>query len=108
MNPDDPARFEKELGDLRSRVLRLEELLRARGWVAPPEETAESVPGAILGQVQTVEHARMADLESLPITTPGSMFAAQPVEPPQFGYAAAAVPNDTRTLENRVGSQWFN
>ena len=34
--------------------------------------------------------------------------AAPPMERPLFGYSAPAKPEQNRSLENRIGSQWFN
>jgi uncharacterized membrane protein len=108
MDPDDSARFEKQLGDLRSRVLRLEEILQTRGFILSREVTAQPMQGSIQGQLGTIATPQMAKQAAPLIRSPGSEQDGQPIESPQFGYSAATVSNDARTLENRVGSQWFN
>jgi uncharacterized membrane protein len=110
MAPDTPTSVEQQLEDLRSRVLRLEEILRGRG-ISVPQHTYAAPPGP--GQSPFPD----LSLATVPPVTAAVQTASTPIdpapanmrrEPPQFlGTQSVQVPN-TRSLESRVGSQWFN
>ncbi|MFZ1012120.1 MAG: DUF2339 domain-containing protein, partial [Terracidiphilus sp.] len=98
MDPDGSASLEKQVGELRARVLRLEELVRVHGLVSPPEITAPA---------PTVAVAEAPPFPPAPVPT-YSVPRTAPVEPPRFASLPSAAPLDTRSFESRVGSQWFN
>jgi len=99
MNPDRPETLEIELNELRSRLWRLEEALRAQGIRVPapfpqqpavPPTAAEAPPSAFAA-------------ESLP--------AEAPPEPTLHFSSFQSAPESSRadlSLESRIGSQWFN
>jgi uncharacterized membrane protein len=110
MGPDTPASVEKQLEDLRSRVLRLEELLRDRGIAVP--QHSDAVPFESAAPRPMDRRAPMAPFGPASIGTGSAPLAAQPLqagEPPQFlSQQAKAADTGSRSLESRVGSQWFN
>lgn len=106
MESDNPASFERQFEDLRARVLRLEQTLRARGIGLPGEETLAERRNVSSPTEPAPPIAGVRERPAAPVQPPA--FAAQAVEPPLFGFAQPAAPADTRSLESRVGSQWFN
>jgi uncharacterized membrane protein len=90
MDPQPSGSLEEQVSELRSRVRHLEQALQAYGIFVQPS-----------GQ-------RPAPREAVaPIPTPPPPAAYRPpVSPPPF--TAPAPPYDARSLESRVGSQWFN
>ncbi len=112
MNPNNPGSLEDQVGELRSRVLQLEQALQAYGIVAPKAVPAPPVAAAPSIGVQ-------AGLPQPPIPAappvagppqPAQVWPSQPpVAPPHFGYPThQASQKDQQSLENRIGSQWFN
>jgi uncharacterized membrane protein len=102
MNPNSSGSLEDQVGELRSRVLRLEQALQARGITV--EETSP-VPAA---QVQApISTSALDSPPSAPQMAPPQL-APSPIVPPSFGSFDTVVKEDTRSLENRIGSQWFN
>lgn len=103
MNPDNPGSVEEQLRELRSRVQVLEEILRGRGSAQRAGEDTPSIhkveAAAKLTAKASPEHV------VVPAAPPQPAYA--PIPPPSF---AAATPEklDSRSLESRVGSQWFN
>ncbi|HEV2215707.1 MAG TPA: DUF2339 domain-containing protein, partial [Terracidiphilus sp.] len=103
MDPDISARLEDQVRELHLRVRRLEEALQRRGVVLPGIES----PAAAVD----VSAAPPAPPSTLPGIVPGvppPPIPATPIEAPSFGYQAPASPPDDRSLESRIGSQWFN
>ena len=105
MNPDSPGSLEDQIGELRSRVRRVEEVLQRAGIALPDvqkppvAETGTRQPSPAVpppGQEAAGEPAR-------PQSAPPPAFA-----PPSFSSFARALPEDNRSLESRIGSQWFN
>jgi uncharacterized membrane protein len=103
MNTNLSGSLEEQVGELRARVRRLEDALGRQGILSqefphPPAAArtnttqASSPPPLPHGTEQTV----------MPWTK------ALPVAAPSFGYSAPAAADDDRSLENRIGSQWFN
>jgi len=102
MDPDSPGSLEEQLRELRSRVQILEDTLRARGVALPvAQRVAASHPveaAAPPNVAAATQHA------AKPVAAP-----AIPYVPPPLSFAATPVATrDTRSLESRVGSQWFN
>jgi uncharacterized membrane protein len=102
MNPDPSDSLEKQMAALTSRVYRLEETLRNYGIAleqpeaplfagsAVPEQTASPLPAP------TPEFAPRDSAEEVP------------PERPLFASSGPVSPADERSLESRIGSQWFN
>lgn len=95
--------LEEQVGELRARVRRLEEALGRQGILS--QEFLHPSPA---------EHGN-STLASAP-TSPSSGIeqttapwtAALPNAAPIFGSYAPATPEADRSLENRIGSEWFN
>ncbi|MBV8114800.1 MAG: DUF2339 domain-containing protein, partial [Silvibacterium sp.] len=93
MGTDAPREFEQQIAELRARVTRLEAALREHGIVLE-----EEVPVAVQAEAP-------ATPEIKPATTPmPAAIAPEPV----FLKAAASEAQEDRSLESRIGSQWFN
>ncbi len=102
MNPDHSGSLEEQVDELRLRMRRLEEALThqgilAQGFLDQPlakpvntAQTDEAVAPAATAVVQTQEPP------------------ATPMTAPDFGYSAQIAAQDNRSLESRIGSQWFN
>jgi uncharacterized membrane protein len=111
MNPNPSGSLDDQVGELRLRVQRLEQVLQAHGIVT---EKAEPAPPAIAGDSRDVPASPLqaAPLPPAPVAgipLPGQARPTQePVFPPRFGYQDQVAKADTRSLENRIGSQWFN
>jgi uncharacterized membrane protein len=102
MDPTVPGGLEDEIGQLRARVQRLEEALYRQGilaerWKAPATASAEQTPQQVA-------------LSPVPLATPPPAHIPAPppvpVAVPSFGVSQATKPE--RSLESRIGSQWFN
>lgn len=100
MNPNLSDSLEQQVGELRLRVRRLEEALMSQGIL--PQQAA--APPAPLPSAPPFEAA--------PVTEPGSVPPLMTLPPvvhaPLFSNQGPARPEDTRSLESRIGSQWFN
>src|SRR3569833_3909435 len=103
MDPDSPGSVEEQLRELRSRVQILEDTLRARGVALPVTQRIAPPPYVETPATPSVMAAEQHAAE--PIA--GSASAYAPIPPPAFA-ATSAEKRDTRSLESRVGSQWFN
>jgi uncharacterized membrane protein len=107
MNPNPPGSFEDQLDELRKRMMRLERALQARGIIsewetpAPAAQTASGSPA--MPPAPELETALPSFQPSLPMPV-----APMPVAPPRFGYADQTGKENSRSLESRIGSQWFN
>jgi uncharacterized membrane protein len=95
MDPDSSGSAEKQIADLRARVLRLEAALRREG-IAFDDETQAALPGV---REIPVQEAGPAPLPATP-----KLLVEQPTSLPPTIAAA----KDDRSLESRIGSQWFN
>jgi uncharacterized membrane protein len=90
MNTHHSDSLEEQVGELRSRVHRLEEALSRQGILSPeflhrpPEEETNAPPIA------------------------RTDAAAAPIDAPSFGYSAPVAAEGELSLENRIGSHWFN
>ena len=104
MDPATSSNLEEQIRQLRSRVHRLEETLYRYGIVVsaepePPAATPNQAPHAV-----GVETPAMAD------TQPPTASPAPPsyIQSQHLAPAPPRRPEDTRSLESRIGSQWFN
>lgn len=105
MNPDPPGSLEEQVAELRSRVRRLEETLQRHGLLRMEAEgrpvTEPIKPGPSMAPVPP---GPRPDREAVP----PPIVAGPPIAQPIFSYSSAATPADNRSLESRIGSQWFN
>jgi uncharacterized membrane protein len=93
MDPDLSTSLEQQVGELRARMNRLEAALASRGILPQQAEARPAPPAAV--PVAAMEFG---------VTEPQAV--AQTPPPPMFaGFTAA---EDKRSLESRIGSQWFN
>ncbi len=106
MNTNQFDSLEKQVGELRSRVRRLEEALVHHG-VEVQDAGAQSVAEyARPNQVSALEQSPAEHEDAPPI--PWMDAARAPVAAPSFGYSESAAAEDALSLESRIGSQWFN
>ena len=98
MNPDLPGSLEEQVDELRSRVHRLEEAFAGHGILKRPVEAPPRMAMSPLPPATT---------EQLPPLPQEFVETAYTPAPPSFsGHPAAS--EDSRSLESRIGSQWFN
>ena len=115
MAPNLPGSLEDQVGELRARLRRVEEALRRHGIALegevsepgvdrPAAAVAATAPVAPLttagGEVVAREQERPAARDSF------SAGPAPPIVLPGFGFEQPRKPE--RSLESRIGSQWFN
>jgi uncharacterized membrane protein len=116
MDPNSSGSLEDQVGELRGRVRRLEEALRARGI---PLESAAGPAAAALPAGMPAVAATPPPPAASSVSAPWMMKMAPgqvplppppapPVAPPRFGYAEQGPAAPERSLESRIGSQWFN
>ncbi len=107
MNPGLSGSLEEQVAELRARVHRLEEALRTRGIVLEPAETRSATDQAVVPPIAPpVRAAAAEEHESLPVQPP--VKASRPTAQPIFSSSIPAAPGNGRSLESRIGSQWFN
>lgn len=104
MDEKPAASLEQQVSELRAHVQRLESALSAYGIVVEP-------PGPI-------ESPLKSRLQSPPVTppvTPLPQVSPRPAQPPSVAglvdareYLAPQLTTEDRSLESRIGSQWFN
>jgi len=99
MTLDRSNSLEEQVGELRSRVRRLEEALTHQGILAQEFLDQPRVEGPVA--TQTVQPVAAAQPQAAPPELP-----APPMTSPSFGYSAQS--ENDRSLESRIGSQWFN
>jgi len=107
MNPNYPGSLEDQLAELRSRVLRLEQLLRAHGFVVEKTEITPAVGPAVPVSAPAMISPATTSEAPVQVSYPAASFQT-PVAPPLFGQSDQSSQRDTRSLESRIGSQWFN
>ena len=96
MIQDSPGSLEEQVVELRARIRRLEEALHIRGILLEGEPVPPRTP---------------APPPAAQVSAPPQVPPAPPpafVPPPGFGYAAHKPSRPKPSLENRIGSQWFN
>jgi len=121
MNPDSSDRLdyevlENEVAQLRARVRSIEDALHRRGVVletlAP--EFATRAQQAAEQPSSRIPPPTSAD--SVPVPEPAPVYRTEETAPPYaipgpaplFAASHAPTSHDERTLESRIGSQWFN
>jgi uncharacterized membrane protein len=102
MNPDSSRILETEVVALRARVRQIEEALRKRGVVLEElplgqPSFEQAAPGPLAPSVPAAE-------SPAPSGPPMQIDSVRPI------FASSAAPRSAadRSLENRIGSQWFN
>jgi uncharacterized membrane protein len=95
MNSEQPGSLEQQIRDLTLRVWQLERALRAHGILEPPATPARTVEPP---QEQSTPPAPS------PVPEPAPPLVAMP----SFARADSGATEDARSLESRIGSQWFN
>lgn len=114
MNPTDPGGLEGEVGELRARVQRLEEALYRQGilserWKAPP--STEEHPSVLAAPTEPVSAPVAYAAPAAPVfagPVPTAPAVSAPGHAPNFSYLQSESTKPERSLENRIGSQWFN
>ncbi|MGA3264356.1 MAG: DUF2339 domain-containing protein [Terracidiphilus sp.] len=104
MDPDTSGSLEQQVGELRSRVRRLEDALNRHGIVVRETESQPPAKHAGSTQASMQPPPPPAGIEQ----KPEPWTAALPVAAPGFGAYATATAEDGRSLESRIGSHWFN
>ena len=107
MDPENPASLDEQLRELRSRVQILEDALKARG-IALLQESQASPHAAASVPLQAGAPDQVYRPSVAPAAPPTPLYPTQSAAPPQFSFAQPQAPRDARSLESRVGSQWFN
>jgi len=99
MNTNSFDSLEEQVGELRSRLRRLEEALGRQGILS--QQFLSQTPAE-----SPREQVQPPPAETKRKTTPWT--AALPDAAPSFGYSAPARLEVDGSLENRIGSHWFN
>jgi len=108
MDTNNSGSLEEQVGELRSRVHRLEEALTHYGMVvqekaATPVNTPPPASPHPIAWTDAIAH------KAKPTAPPMQGAAAQNTNAgPVFSYAATTSAKDIQSLESRIGSQWFN
>ncbi len=96
MDPNLSRSLEEQVNQLRSRVRHLEEALHSQGIVLRNEEARSPAEKAAAGAA------------SPPVSGSASQAVTETPMPPQSAPSGTATGEDSRSLESRIGSQWFN
>ena len=101
MEPENFQSLEAQVAELRERVRQLEQALLARGILRP--EVPQHTPVAPATPPSASSAPPPPSERQIPVPDFGPSVA-----PPLFARHSQAEPVDTRSLESRIGSQWFN
>jgi uncharacterized membrane protein len=110
MDTNPTESLEAQVGELRSRMRRMEEALIRQGILSPeflPQPAAEQPGAPPLPWTAEMARRKQAAEAGAPIAAAEPTLPA-PIAAPSFGYLAAASGEDEASLEHRIGSQWFN
>jgi uncharacterized membrane protein len=113
METDLSGSLEEQVGELRSRVRRLEEALSRQGVLSPEflrQSPARAVAPPVPWTAEVQQRAKAVEAGALPEqgVAPRQASPEPPVVSPNFGACVSPKTEDDRSLESRVGSQWFN
>jgi len=119
MAPNSSGSLEDQLGQLQARVRRLEELLRSHGFVVESESAGRAIAPHSAAAPQAPPVVPGPPATPGPLNPPAGHIAgtpqfsrpspaAPPVPAPSFGYTHSSSAAPDRSLESRIGSQWFN
>ena len=118
MTRNPPGSLEDQVIELRARLGRMEEALRKHGIVLEADAEGFALPGVVAASPEAEASARVAPvvagissaaeprLESVTEQVTFSAPAAGVGLPHRFGFEEHSPPE--RSLESRIGSQWFN
>ncbi|MDR3739789.1 MAG: DUF2339 domain-containing protein [Terracidiphilus sp.] len=112
MNPEEPGGLEEEVRALRARVERLEIALYRQGilaeaWTAPQGAGLPPLPDAVPAAEPVQVAAPVAEVPPSPMPPPHAA-PPPPVRLPSFATMGQGSVGPERSLESRIGSQWFN
>jgi uncharacterized membrane protein len=102
MNTNQSDSLEKQVGELRLRVRRLEEAFVRYGVVAQGAEAQAKYASPAQASAQAQQPPGGMEHKATPL------MAEQPIATPSFGYSAPAAAEGDLSLESRIGSHWFN
>jgi uncharacterized membrane protein len=104
MNLNPSGSLEEQIAELRSHLRGLEEALLRRGILAQGDVAPEAA-GPVSAQLTSPHEAEQ---EQLPAADghPPLQIAENPA--PSFSHSTDTAPELNHSLENRIGSQWFN
>ncbi|MGC1462619.1 MAG: DUF2339 domain-containing protein [Terracidiphilus sp.] len=102
MNPDSSNSLEEQVDELRFRVRRLEDALTQQGILA--QQFLSQPQANYSSATETVETATPPPPEVAQPEPPPAL----PIPAPSFAYSAQGGAETDRSLESRIGSQWFN
>jgi uncharacterized membrane protein len=106
MEPNPSDSLEEQIGELRSRVDRLEEALQSHGVVLQQGEVRRVTDPAAQSPLSPLLSAPVPELKRQVEQPPA--IAESPLARPIFAFTSPAASADERSLESRIGSQWFN
>jgi uncharacterized membrane protein len=104
MNPNPSGSLEEQVAELRSHLRGLEEALLRRG-ILTPGDVAPEAAGPVSEQLPSPPEAEQGQLPAAS-GHPPLQIAESPA--PSFSHSTDATPEPKHSLENRIGSQWFN
>ncbi|MGC8548784.1 MAG: DUF2339 domain-containing protein [Acidobacteriaceae bacterium] len=120
MIPNPPGSLEDQIVELREQVRRMEAALRRHGIEVVDGESASALPRPLAATPETVMSAPGA-VTAPPSKVPGDFVRAQEIVTAPDTFAGGGVPRAgsqrlkfeeqpaaERSLESRIGSQWFN
>jgi uncharacterized membrane protein len=117
MIPGPSGSIESEVAELRVRVRQIEEALRVRGVVLEAPAVGQTAQARPVAQAEAPSPEAPAPSVA-PALPAGAVQTRYPVHfpvaeragyaQPTFASASARGTEDGRSLENRIGSQWFN
>jgi uncharacterized membrane protein len=107
MDPDLSGSLEKQVGELRARVDRLEQALHSYGIVLQPENARALEEHLNAGLANSPVYPQVKEVA--PGVAPSPINAEISAAPPHlFRFSGHAANEGDRSLESRIGSQWFN
>ncbi len=110
MDPHPAGSLEEQVAELRSQLRRIEEALQTHGIVLQREEDRSRMINAGSSRTEPPHHAPERVTERQVESSPVALLATaeNQVRPPRLGFSQPHTPKDDRSLESRIGSQWFN
>jgi uncharacterized membrane protein len=105
MDSRESKELEAQIAALRGRVWRLEETLEDHG-IPLREDSVSEAAVAVAAPVSAAVHA--AAMQAGEVAVPAAAQNDAPVAAPQFAAVKPVAGSDKRSLESRIGSQWFN
>ncbi len=105
------SQLRAEMAELTKRIWELEQRLssfaaRQGPPIAPSVEPAHAPPAAVSPPPEAAPRPTTEPV--LSPAPPAPVLSPDPIAPPLFASIQPVAASDTRTLESRIGSQWFN